>query len=76
MPTGLLGGFLSKLSLAAAFVFILCAFMVSRLNPRGRANRVALVFNLVFAAWAVAASFWYVADKESAFALYKFFSWA
>lgn len=76
MPTGLLGGFLSKLSLAAAFVFILCAFMVYRLNPRGRANRVALVFNLVFAAWAVAASFWYVADKESAFALYKSFSWA
>lgn len=76
MQPGLLGGFLSKLSLAAAFVFIHCAFMVYRLDPKGRANRVAVVFNLVFSTWAVAASFWYVADKESALALYKAFSWA
>lgn len=76
MQPGLLGGFLSKLSLAAAFVFIHCAFMVYRLDPKGRANRVAVAFNAVFATWAVAASFWYVADKESAYALYKSFSWA
>lgn len=76
MQPGLLGGFLSKLSLAVAFVFIHCAFMVYRLNPKGRANRVAVVFNAVFSTWAVAASFWYVADEESALALYKAFSWA
>jgi PAS domain S-box-containing protein len=76
MQPGLLGDFLSKLSLAAAFVFMHCAFMVFRLDPKGRANRVALVFNAVFATWAIAASFWYVADKEGALALYRAFSWA
>lgn len=76
MQPGFVGPFLSKLSLVAAFVYIHCAFMVYRLNPKGRANRVAVVFNAVFSSWAVAASFWYVADKDSAFALYKAFSWA
>ncbi|HPE90525.1 MAG TPA: ATP-binding protein [Spirochaetales bacterium] len=68
--------FLSRASIVAAIVFAYCAWMVYSLNRDARPNRVAVVFNVLFAAWAGAASFWYGADDpERALELYRAFSW-
>lgn len=67
---------LSRLSIVAALVFAYCAWMVYSLNREAKPNRIAVVFNVLFAAWAAAASFWYGADDPSeALALYRAFSW-
>jgi len=67
---------LSRLSIVAALVFAYCAWMVYSLNREAKPNRIAVVFNVLFAAWAAAASFWYGAyDPSEALALYRAFSW-
>lgn len=67
---------LSRLALVAVAVFLYSAWRVWSLDPESRANRIAVVFNLVFAIWAFGASLWYMAQEEpAATSLYRFFSW-
>lgn len=59
---------------AAAFAF--CAWKVFSLDSRSPTNRLAVLFNVVFAIWATAASFWYATPyRETADWLYRAFSW-
>ncbi len=67
---------LSRLSLVVAVLFMLSAWKVYSLDPKAKANRIALVFNVVFALWALGSSFWYTEPNPSrALTLYKAFSW-
>ncbi len=76
MPATFATIMLSRLSLAVAVLFAANAWKVFSLDRKAPANRVALVFNMVFALWALAASFWYgTSNRETAHMLYNFFSW-
>ncbi|MBU0929363.1 MAG: response regulator [Spirochaetes bacterium] len=67
---------LTRGALLAASVFAYCAWLAYSLDRKSAANRIAVVFNSVFALWAFVASFWYGTDDPSlAMALYRAFSW-
>jgi len=67
------------LSRAAAItipVFLFAAYRSLKINPRGQVNRLAAIFNCVFALWAFAAMFWYSATEAAVAQMwYKSFSW-
>ncbi|OHD21376.1 MAG: hypothetical protein A2Y38_22305 [Spirochaetes bacterium GWB1_59_5] len=76
MPATFATEWLSRTSLVAAAVFAYCAWLVVSLDRESKTNRVAMVFNLVFALWAAAASFWYASpDSGTALFLYRAFAW-
>ncbi len=67
---------LPRAALAAAVIFAYSSVKVLFLNPRGSANRIAALFNVVFMLWAIAAIFWYSAkDAGSAQFWYDRFYW-
>ena len=67
---------LSRLALLAGAVFAYCAWLVYSLDRESKSNRVALVFNVVFALWAGAASFWYgTSEPSTALFLYRSLAW-
>lgn len=76
MPKTFATVWLARGALVAAAVFVYCAWKVYTLDRRSKPNRVAVVFNLIFALWAAAASFWYAADSAaSALVLYRALAW-
>ncbi|PKL24719.1 MAG: hypothetical protein CVV47_09805 [Spirochaetae bacterium HGW-Spirochaetae-3] len=76
MPITFASAVLSRASLLAAAVFAYCAWMAYSMDRESRTNRLAVLFNAVFALWAGAASFWYgTYNRETAMALYRYFSW-
>lgn len=75
MPASFASIWLSRFAVVAMAIFGYCAWMANSLDGRSRTNRVAVAFNIVFALWAGAASFWYAADRATALALYRAFSW-
>lgn len=76
MPATFATVWLSRISFFAAAAFAFCAWKVHVLDRKSPTNRVAVVFNVVFAIWATAASFWYgTHDRHLADLLYRAFSW-
>jgi PAS domain S-box-containing protein len=67
---------LARLSLVVSVLFMLSAWKVYSLDPKAKANRIAFIFNVVFALWAFGSSFWYTEpSQDGALKLYKAFSW-
>ncbi len=67
---------LPRAAMVAAVVYGYSAIKVLFLNPRGSANRIAALFNVVFMLWASAAIFWYSAkDAATAQFWYNRFYW-
>jgi len=76
MPITFANVVLSRACLIAAVVYAYCAWTVHALDRDARANKVAVVFNIVFTIWAAAASLWYgTDDPRVALGLYRSFAW-
>lgn len=76
MPPTFATVWLSRLAFMACAAFTFCAWRVFNLDRRRVTNRVAVLFNLVFAVWALAASFWYgTPSPDTANRLYRVFGW-
>lgn len=76
MPATFATVWLSRSALVAMVIFGYCAWMAYILDRESKTNRIAVMFNVVFALWAGAASFWYgTGDPDSAMSLYRAFSW-
>ena len=76
MPATFANVWLSRFALLAGAIFAYCAWLVYSLDRESKSNRIALVFNVVFALWAGAASFWYgTSEPSTALFLYRCMAW-